>query len=69
MGRGRRRVQVGVTHLCVYRRCIQAHSSYRPERWEAVPEAVKSLPSVFSNLLTFIAGTHACVGYRFSIAE
>lgn len=43
--------------------------SYRPERWEAVPEAVKSLPSVFSNLLTFAAGTRACIGYRFSIIE
>jgi len=42
---------------------------FRPERWEAIPEAVKSLPGVFSNLLTFIAGAHACIGYRFSIIE
>jgi cytochrome P450 len=42
---------------------------FRPERWEAVPEAVKSIPGVFSNLLTFIAGAHACIGYRFSIIE
>ncbi|KAF8270046.1 cytochrome P450 [Lactarius quietus] len=42
---------------------------FRPERWEAIPEAVKSLPGVFSNLLTFLAGAHACIGYRFSIIE
>ncbi|KAN0139247.1 Cytochrome P450 [Lactarius tabidus] len=42
---------------------------FKPERWEAVPEAVKSLPSVFSNMLTFNAGAHACIGYRFSIIE
>ncbi|KAI9463998.1 cytochrome P450 [Lactarius psammicola] len=42
---------------------------FRPERWEAVPEAVKSIPGVFSNLLTFITGAHACIGYRFSIIE
>ncbi|KAF8270004.1 cytochrome P450 [Lactarius quietus] len=42
---------------------------FRPERWEAIPEPVKSLPGVFSNLLTFLAGAHACIGYRFSIIE
>jgi len=42
---------------------------FRPERWEAIPEAVKSLPGVFSNLLTFLAGAHACIAYRFSIIE
>jgi cytochrome P450 len=44
-------------------------NEFKPERWEAVPEAVKSLPSVFSNMLTFNAGAHACIGYRFSIIE
>jgi len=53
--------------LC--RICIQTRRSCRPERWEAVPETVKSIPGVFSNLLTFIAGAHACIGYRFSIIE
>jgi hypothetical protein len=41
----------------------------RPERWECVPEAVKAMPSVFGNLLTFITGAHACIGYRFSLIE
>ena len=66
MGRGRRRVQVGVIHLCDV---PHLYHSCRPERWEAIPEAVKSIPGVFSNLLTFIAGAHACIGYRFSIIE
>ncbi|KAI0252854.1 cytochrome P450 [Lactifluus subvellereus] len=42
---------------------------FKPERWEAIPEAVKAIPGVFSNLLTFAAGAHACIGYRFSIIE
>ncbi|KAH9972118.1 cytochrome P450 [Lactifluus volemus] len=42
---------------------------FRPERWETIPEAVKAIPSVFSNLLTFLAGPHACIGYRFAIIE
>ncbi|KAH9968096.1 cytochrome P450 [Russula dissimulans] len=42
---------------------------FKPERWEAIPEAAKAIPGVFSNLLTFITGTHACVGYRFSLIE
>ncbi|KAH9974279.1 cytochrome P450 [Lactifluus volemus] len=42
---------------------------FRPERWENIPEAVKSMPSIFSNLLAFLAGPHACIGYRFAIIE
>ncbi|VDC00282.1 unnamed protein product [Peniophora sp. CBMAI 1063] len=42
---------------------------FRPERWSQLPDAVKELPGVFGNMLTFFAGTHACIGYRFSIAE
>ena len=33
------------------------------KRWEVIPEAVKAIPGVFSNLLTFAAGAHACIGY------
>ncbi|KAI9513472.1 cytochrome P450 [Russula earlei] len=42
---------------------------FKPERWEAIPDAVKAIPGVFSNLLTFISGPHACIGYRFSLVE
>ncbi|KAI0273883.1 cytochrome P450 [Russula aff. rugulosa BPL654] len=40
---------------------------FKPERWEAIPEAVKAIPSVFGNLMTFITGAHACIGYRFAL--
>jgi len=30
---------------------------------------VKALPSVYGHLVTFIAGAHACIGYRFSVVE
>jgi len=42
---------------------------FKPERWECIPEAVKAMPSVYGNLLTFITGAHACIGYRFSLVE
>jgi len=42
---------------------------FRPERWESPPEAIKELPGVWGNMLTFLAGTHACIGYRFSVVE
>jgi cytochrome P450 len=41
----------------------------RPERWECIPDTVKAMPSVFGNLLTFITGPHACIGYRFALVE
>ncbi|KAL1757846.1 cytochrome P450 [Schizophyllum commune] len=42
---------------------------FRPERWEILPDAVKSVPSIWSHLFTFSGGPHACIGFRFSIAE
>ncbi|KZV64003.1 cytochrome P450 [Peniophora sp. CONT] len=42
---------------------------FRPERWSDLPDTVKDLPGVWSNMLTFFGGAHACIGYRFSIAE
>jgi len=42
---------------------------FKPERWERIPDTVKAMPSVFGNLLTFITGPHACIGYRFSLVE
>ncbi|KAH9169230.1 cytochrome P450 [Lactarius sanguifluus] len=44
-------------------------NEFRPERWDSVPEAAHALPSVYGHLLTFIAGAHACIGYRFSVVE
>ena len=42
---------------------------FRPERWENIPNGVSSVPGVWANLLTFIGGPHACIGYRFSLVE
>ena len=42
---------------------------FRPERWEDIPNAVSSVPGVWANLLTFIGGPRACIGFRFSLVE
>lgn len=41
----------------------------RPERWENAPEAITSIPGVWGNMLSFLAGPRACIGYRFSLVE
>ncbi|KAJ7470177.1 cytochrome P450 [Mycena galericulata] len=42
---------------------------FRPERWQNIPEAVNGIPGVWGNLLTFLAGPHNCIGFRFSVVE
>ncbi|KAF9077282.1 cytochrome P450 [Rhodocollybia butyracea] len=42
---------------------------FKPERWDKLPEAVTSIPGVWGNLMTFLGGARACIGYRFSLAE
>ncbi|KAL0573184.1 hypothetical protein V5O48_008777 [Marasmius crinis-equi] len=42
---------------------------FKPERWENLPDAVKSVPGVWGNLLTFLGGPHACIGWRFALVE
>ncbi|KAJ3824342.1 cytochrome P450 [Lentinula raphanica] len=45
---------------------------FRPERWltpGGVPSAASSIPGVWGNMMTFLGGTHACIGYRFSLVE
>ncbi|KAJ7106475.1 cytochrome P450 [Mycena crocata] len=44
-------------------------AEFKPERWEHIPEAASSVPGVWSNLLTFFAGPHNCIGFRFSLVE
>jgi cytochrome P450 len=41
----------------------------RPERWEKVPDSASAIPGVWANVLTFFAGPHNCIGYRFSLVE
>ncbi|TFK25770.1 cytochrome P450 [Coprinopsis marcescibilis] len=42
---------------------------FKPERWEKVPEAVAGIPGIWGNMLTFLSGPRACIGYRFSLVE
>jgi len=42
---------------------------FKPERWEKLPEAVAEIPGVWGNMMTFIGGPRACIGYRFSLIE
>ncbi|CCM04150.1 uncharacterized protein FIBRA_06312 [Fibroporia radiculosa] len=43
---------------------------FYPERWLAgVPEAVRDIPGVWGNMLSFLGGPRSCIGYRFSLVE
>ncbi|KAF7331414.1 Cytochrome P450 [Mycena kentingensis (nom. inval.)] len=42
---------------------------FKPERWAKLHDAAREIPGVYSNLMTFWAGAHNCIGWRFSIAE
>ncbi|KAJ7659117.1 cytochrome P450 [Mycena polygramma] len=42
---------------------------FRPERWDEMPYAASAIPSVWGNLMTFLAGSHNCIGFRFSVVE
>ncbi|KAJ6568677.1 cytochrome P450 [Mycena capillaripes] len=40
-----------------------------PERWERSPSISTSIPGLWSQMLTFLGGPRACIGYRFSLVE
>ncbi|KAJ3838895.1 cytochrome P450 [Lentinula raphanica] len=45
---------------------------FKPERWMTpggVPNAASTIPGVWGNMLSFLGGAHACIGYRFSLVE
>jgi hypothetical protein len=42
---------------------------YRPERWQNIPDAVSAIPGVWANILSFLGGPRACIGYRLSLVE
>ncbi|TFK46543.1 cytochrome P450 [Heliocybe sulcata] len=44
---------------------------FRPERWldHKIPEAATSVPGIWGNILSFLGGPRACIGYRFSLVE
>ncbi|KAJ1304475.1 hypothetical protein OPQ81_005622 [Rhizoctonia solani] len=41
--------------------------TFRPERWDNLPEAVKANPSIYGGMMTFSHGPRACIGFRFSV--
>ena len=57
------RVLVQIQQMLIRRR------NDRPERWESPPEATSENPGVWSNLMTFLGGSRACIGYQFTIIE
>ncbi|KAJ7231825.1 cytochrome P450 [Mycena rebaudengoi] len=44
-------------------------AEFKPERWDNLPEAVNAIPSVWPHFMTFFAGPHNYIGFRFSLAE
>ncbi|KAG8928313.1 hypothetical protein FRC01_006128 [Tulasnella sp. 417] len=42
---------------------------FRPERWESPPATANAVPSVYANIMTFLAGPRACIGWRMAVAE
>jgi cytochrome P450 len=50
-------------------------NEWKPERWmhgsqhAGVPEAVKGIPGVWGNMLTFLGGSRGCIGFRFALYE
>ncbi|KAF9778030.1 cytochrome P450 [Thelephora terrestris] len=42
---------------------------FKPDRWDNLPDVVKTQPGLYSNLMTFSAGPRSCIGMRFSIIE
>ncbi|KAF7300851.1 Bifunctional P-450/NADPH-P450 reductase [Mycena kentingensis (nom. inval.)] len=44
-------------------------AEFKPERWDNLPDAVRGIPGIWPHLLTFLAGPHHCIGFKFSLVE
>ncbi len=47
----------------------QIDLAYSPDRWSDLPETVKLVPGLISNIMTFSVGSHSCPGTQFAIME
>jgi cytochrome P450 len=63
-------VEVGAPTPFPFPYVLRSCFSNRPERWlSGVPDSTKAIPNVWGPIMTFGAGPHSCIGYRFSIIE
>ncbi|KAJ7184935.1 cytochrome P450 [Mycena filopes] len=44
-------------------------AEFKPDRWDAIPDAASAIPGVWAHLFSFLGGPHNCIGWRFSLAE
>ncbi|KAI0661093.1 PAH-inducible cytochrome P450 monooxygenase PC-PAH 4 [Cubamyces menziesii] len=68
-----RKGQVVYTSLAVYNRIPQVWGEdsheWNPDRFARLDSGKQTFVGVFANLMTFSAGTRACIGWRFSVIE
>ncbi|KAH9923755.1 cytochrome P450 [Epithele typhae] len=72
-------VPKGATVICNLRACNtnpaiwgEDAKEWKPERWlDGLPKTVDDahIPGIYSNLMTFISGSHSCIGFKFSQLE
>ncbi|KAL0564285.1 hypothetical protein V5O48_017765 [Marasmius crinis-equi] len=42
---------------------------FKPERWTRPEDLPESIPGAWSNMMTFLGGPRACIGWRFAVVE
>jgi cytochrome P450 len=56
-----------VIRMLVYSLGLNIH---RPDRWLLdLPAGVSDVPGLWANLMTFLGGQRACIGFKFAVLE